>query len=454
MINLFGTDLEDLFKGTPADLRGDRLVWRDQAILWALHVARAMSTLQIAVELFPGQQACKARTRLNKLRGMGLVEHHRGGQRTGSEPYLWALTKQGFDTLQSQSRPFIARDEDGPVPWVLGSKAKFHPWAWAERPWGSETPGRVRHDLEAIDFLISYRRTVDAVLARYARDAHIVTEWRAEHAFLPPLDKTDRYDERDPITVSRAARLVFDRDQERTTIEGFQFDARLQVVKPDAALSIVLVQCHTEQRWGTMIQPPPWQHPRLYPDDYTCHLVVDVLIEFDRTRRISDNIEKLRGLDMFLNLGRHLVQHNPVHCLQRSPIHERYTPDVMVLFACPPGKAQAMMRGADKIVTGRIRRDGEDSYEGRNRILFCESDAFGNLTADLRDREQWLRLPVGSRPAPHKPREGSRQMWLLPELPPELRDTDEMILRAWEQPEMIRPLRNDESTNPRRSGDM
>ncbi len=99
-----------------------------------------------------------------------------------------------------------------------------------------------------------------------------------------------------------------------------------------------------------------------------------------------------------------------------------------------------MMRGADKIVTGYIRRDGEASYEGRNRILFCESDAFGNLTADVRDREQWLRLPAGRRPAPLKSREGSRRMWLLPDLPPELRETDEMVPREWLYPEMLRLL--------------
>lgn len=63
-------------------------MWRDQAILWGLHIARVMSTLQVAVELFPGRQACKARERLHRLRGMGLVERYRGGRRTGSEPLL------------------------------------------------------------------------------------------------------------------------------------------------------------------------------------------------------------------------------------------------------------------------------------------------------------------------------------------------------------------------------
>jgi hypothetical protein len=96
VINLLGTDLEEIFKGRPGELRRESLVWRDQAILWGLHVARVMSTLQVAVELFPGQQACKARERLNRLREMGLVERHRGGRRAGSEPYLWFCDQQGL----------------------------------------------------------------------------------------------------------------------------------------------------------------------------------------------------------------------------------------------------------------------------------------------------------------------------------------------------------------------
>ena len=190
MINLLGTDLEELFKGRAGELRGDALVWRDQAILWGLHVARAMSTVQIAVELFPGQQACKARTRLNRLRGMGLVERHRGGRSTGSEPYLWSLTRRGFERLRSSHRPVIGGKGD-PIPWLLGAKAKFNPWGWAECPWGSALPGRVRHDLAALDFLISYRRAVDAALASQAPGSHVVSEWRAEHVFLAPLAEPD-----------------------------------------------------------------------------------------------------------------------------------------------------------------------------------------------------------------------------------------------------------------------
>ncbi len=59
------------------------------------------------------------------------------------------------------------------------------------------------------------------------------------------------------------------------------------MVKPDAALSIVLVD-EDEQRWMTMVQPPPWEERRVYPEDYRRHLVVDVLIECDRTGRVSN----------------------------------------------------------------------------------------------------------------------------------------------------------------------
>jgi hypothetical protein len=70
-------------------------------------------------------------------------------------------------------------------------------------------------------------------------------------------------------------------------------------------------------------------------------------------------------------------------------------------------------------------------------FVFCESNAFGDLAADLKDRERWLRLPIEERPPPPRPRPASRQMWLLPELPPGQRETDEMIPRAWDHSAMI-----------------
>jgi hypothetical protein len=188
VINLLGTDLEEFFRGRPGDLRGDSLVWCDQALLWALHIARVMSTLQIAVELFPGQQACKARSRLNKLRAMGLVERHRGGRSSGSETYLWTLTPKGFNTLRKMTAPQYMDDRDDPTPWSLPEDAKHRPWTWAERQWGgSAIPARLAHDLAVMDFLISYRRHVDSELAHMSNGASVTTEWRTEHVFLPRL---------------------------------------------------------------------------------------------------------------------------------------------------------------------------------------------------------------------------------------------------------------------------
>lgn len=98
---------------------------------------------------------------------------------------------------------------------------------------------------------------------------------------------------------------------------------------------------------------------------------------------------------MFLNVGRHLVRKTPILCLQHSTFHERYLAQVVVLFVCPPRRAAALMKGADRILTGHLRHDhGEVSYEARQRIIFCESNAFGDLVADLKDRERWLRLPT------------------------------------------------------------
>ncbi len=448
VINLLGSDVEEFFRGRPGDLRGGGLVWRDQALLWALHVARVMSTLQVAVELFPGQQACKARSRLNKLRAMGLVERHRGGRSSGSETYLWTLTRKGFDKLATMMAPVYAVHEDDPRLWPLPEDAKHKPWLWAERQWGgSAIPARLAHDLAVIDFLVSYRHHVDAQLAGMSDGSFITTEWRTEHAFLPPLGKPDRYGERFPLTLINAGWEAFG---DQRIVGGFDEDARLQVVKPDAALSIIIAD-PGEQHWVDLIEPPPWEEQHLFHrGSRQPHLLVDVLIELDRTGRVSDNVEKLRGLDMFLNLGRHLVRKTPVLCLQHSALHERYTAQVVVLFVCPPGRAKAMMKGADRILTGHIclaqnggaREQTEVSYEARQRIVFCESDAFGDLTADLKDHERWLRLPVERRPPPPEPRPASHQMWLLPEMPPDQREDDEMIPRPWEHPAMVTPIQD------------
>ena len=118
-------------------------------------------------------------------------------------------------------------DRDNPRPWSLPEDAKHKPWTWAERQWGGYAiPARLAHDLAVMDFLISYRRHVDSELARMSNDAFITTEWRTEHAFLPPLGKPDRDGERHPLTPINAAWETFDR--QGIIARGFDPDARLQ----------------------------------------------------------------------------------------------------------------------------------------------------------------------------------------------------------------------------------
>ncbi len=160
-------------------------MWRDQAILWSLHVARAMSTLQIAVELFPGQQACKARTRLNRLRGMGLVERHRGGQRTGSEPGLPILNKargeQGLAPLTDWTAQLLGAREicmmtapelDFSSRGVLPANVRYVGPAFEPHPgdWRSPWPETNDDPLVVISFSTSYmnqrplaQRVLDAI---------------------------------------------------------------------------------------------------------------------------------------------------------------------------------------------------------------------------------------------------------------------------------------------------
>jgi hypothetical protein len=88
------------------------------------------------------------------------------------------------------------------------------------------------------------------------------------------------------------------------------------------------------------------------------------------------------------------------------------------------------------------------AFQGRDRIVFCESDAFGDIVADLRDRERLLRLPAARRPAPRKPREGSQHMWLLPEFPPAMRGTEEFLRRRWHSLSMIERIRTPAEMDP------
>jgi hypothetical protein len=217
-------------------------------------------------------------------------------------------------------------------------------------------------------------------------------------------------------------------------------------------LSIIL----TDQ--GGKIWQTPIRYVAWWPASDYClgsdrpDLVIDVLVEYDRTGRFSQNREKLEGLDKFLNVGRHVVKDTPVICLADS-LYCRggYDAEVVVLFVCPPGRAHSIMKGADQLLTGHLVRERQTSYEGRRRIVFCEADAFGNISADIYERERWLRIPAHLRPAPPAPRRASREMWQLPELPPPsslarltdryhdapCRDSDELTVIPWEHPAIV-----------------
>ncbi len=85
-----------------------------------------------------------------------------------------------------------------------------------------------------------------------------------------------------------------------------------------------------------------------------------MLVEYDRTGRFSQNQEKLEGLDMFLNIGRHLVKDTPIICLNKSEYRRAgYNAEILVLFVCPRGRAQSIMKGAAQILTGHLELHGD-----------------------------------------------------------------------------------------------
>lgn len=348
-----------------------------------------------------------------------------------------------------------------PEAWSKIRLSPYTPWSWTDQIWGSEIPGRVKHDIQTIDFLISYRGAIDAELAVITKGRfQAVTEWRCEHAFLAPWEKGDRYREGAQMKLKHACNELFAEStchDEHIRHGGFT-DERLRVVKPDGAISIIIEQVPRHTYCQPMLSDegirPETTYGKCFPAP---QIVVDVLVEFDRTGKPSANSEKLACLDMFLNVGRHLVKHDPIHCLrhsdeelQRAGENDGYTPNVFVVFVCPPGKLATIMNAADEILTGHLCSiDGSlYSYEGRKRIIFCEANSFGNITADLYDRERWLRQPAHRRPAPPAPRTADKKMWQLPELPPRravktedhrapTRENDTLEPVEWESPAMI-----------------
>jgi hypothetical protein len=258
----FGTCLGEWFVRQSRSLRGESIGMRDVAILWGLHVARALTAVQLAVELFPRQQVAKARNQLNRLRVLGLVERHRGGRVQGSDAYLWTLTGKGFKALE-QSWVHSMGDGMVPVAWSTVRLGTFVEWGWKDQIWGSKLPGRVKHDLQAIDFLISYRRCIDAELAKITGgQCEVFTEWRCEHAFLAPWEKGTRYREGGPMGLDRACREGFPESKQSITDLGRHIqqsgfaDDRMRVVKPDGAVSIVIdrlpdtIECQVNAQRG------------------------------------------------------------------------------------------------------------------------------------------------------------------------------------------------------------
>jgi hypothetical protein len=102
---------------------------------------------------------------------------------------------------------------------------------------------------------------------------------------------------------------------------------------------------------------------------------LDLLIELDRTRRPTKNIDKLHRYDAFLTAWWRLTERYG---------HMRQPP--VVIFVCPDeDQVISLMQAADREVTGRHARPGTASETwsspGRERMLFvAELDAHDFLS--------------------------------------------------------------------------
>jgi hypothetical protein len=211
-------------------------------------------------------------------------------------------------------------------------------------------------------------------------DLHVVGWWQAFEAMLGPgvcvSDVlTPRYEEgrfRAPrVHTGRGYRAVELRDillGRGADIAGIASDPFKYTIEPDLTIRLEVMG---------------WLTGR------TEDIEVDLLVEIDRTRKPTKNLDKFKRYDQFLT-GWGLL-HPRVEQLGTRPI---------VIFTSPDEPSMiALMRAADELMTGRIGWTGDPEhawyYPGRDHALFTTETEIHH---------------------------GSMHAWRLPELPRDLRD--------------------------------
>jgi hypothetical protein len=307
---------------------------RDLEIIRALWRYRFLLTSQIARQWWHGRSLYAAQRRLLRMTAAGWVTRFRPRLSKGKHEWIYQLDRKGFEL----GRRCLGIDGR-----YIGEEAKW-------RPRHVTDYSVVEHDLQVNAWVMAYR------------------ELRREHLldWLGPdqgrIDVPTKYEDRRfrPVGLEDAS----------MSLSGYRRarDVRLRrfaPIVPDATLMLF------SRRSGAEFE---------------------LLVELDRTRRPTKNLDKLRRYDAFLTAWWQLA--------------DRYRgagAAPLVVFVCPgEQEAMSLMRAADAEVTGRHAIPGErpDTWRapGRERMLFA---------AEL-DVHQ-----------------GSVRAWMLPRLPPSERGSSD-----------------------------
>lgn len=216
------------------------------------------------------------------------------------------------------------------------------------------------HDLEVNDWMLAYTRQLGSHEADWLGPAEARIE--IESAYDP--------------AKRRHVRLTVDRVSPRATYVN------------DLALG--------DELW------PAFPDASVVFDDY------ELLVEYDRTGRPTKNVEKLRRYDTLLTIGWRAVER-----LRELSPDPGWSPPLVVVFVCQPGKVESFMQVADVEVTGLLGSylSSKHLRPGREGIVFC----------DVADIES-----------------GDLRAWRLPEEPPAARTTGDFAPRETQLPTSVR----------------
>jgi hypothetical protein len=312
---------------------------RDLEILRALWRYRFLLTSQIARQWWPGKSLYAAQRRLLRMTAAGWVVRFRPRLSKGKHEWIYQLAGRGFElarTCWGLDGPYIPPD------------AKWRPRHVVDY-------GVVQHDLQVNAWVMAYRELV----------GERAIDWLGPDQSR--IDVPTKYDNRrfrpvglDDATIARS-------DYRRPR------DLRLEhfaPLVPDATVTV-------------------------YSNPTGCE--VDLMIELDRTRRPTKNVDKLRRYDAFLTAWWYLTER-----YQHAP-----QPPLVVFVGPAQQQALSLMRMADREITGRLARPGTSQKKWRSP-----------------GREQML---FAAEPHVHA---GSARAWMLPRRAPGERESDDFWAAA------------------------